>query len=254
MARIRALVLRAAGINCDEETALAWQRGGCDADLVHVNRVIESPGRLEDYQILTVPGGFSYGDDIAAGRILGNQLARQLGDAIRAFVDSGGLVLGICNGFQALVRAGLLPGRDCDVPVTLTQNGSGRYEDRWVRLRAETDRCAFFAKGDEFEFPVGHAEGCFAVSNQDALSHLAAAGRVALRYASRNDAAPVYPANPNGSAGNVAGLIDGTGRILGLMPHPDRCLFRTNHPGWTRDTSIESDGQRFFANAIAHFA
>lgn len=253
MATPRVLVLRAAGINCDEETAFGWQRAGALTERVHVNRIMGRPDRLKAYQILTIPGGFSYGDDIAAGAILGNQLARHLGEAIGEFVEGGGLVLGICNGFQVLVRAGLLPGPDCPVRITLALNESGRYEDHWVRLRAEAPQCAFLPPGETFEMPVGHAEGRVAFSDESALAVLESSNRVALRYVASDDGAPSYPQNPNGSTGNVAGLTDGTGRILGLMPHPDRFLNRTNHPAWTRDASIESDGLRFFRHAISYF-
>lgn len=253
MAIVRVLVLRAAGINCDEETAFAWEQGGARPDLVHVNRLIENPSSLDAYQILTVPGGFSYGDDIAAGKILGVYLAQHLGDAVRAFVDRGGLVLGICNGFQVLVRAGLLPGIGCDVPVTLTLNDSGRYETRWVNLRCETSHCAFLERGEILEMPVGHAEGKFTVAELRDLEKLESRNRIALRYTAPDGGPPVYPENPNGSIGNVAGLTDSTGRVLGLMPHPERNVARPQHPAWSRDSSIESAGRRVFRRAVSRF-
>jgi len=253
MATPRALVLRAAGINCDEETAFAWEMAGGQAERIHVNRLIESPELLDSFQILTVPGGFSYGDAIASGTILGWQLAHGLGDPIRRFIDRGGVVLGVCNGFQVLVRAGMLPGPGCEVPVTLALNASARYEDRWVRVRAEQSNCIFFEPGEEFDYPVAHGEGQFAVADAGALAALKSQGRIALCYVDTAGGEPQYPANPNGSIGAVAGLTDGTGRVLGLMPHPERNLFSSSHPQWTRSGNAESDGPRIFQRAIRHF-
>lgn len=255
VATVRVLVLRAAGINCDEETAFAWEQAGAQADRVHVNRLLDTPRCLDAYQVLTVPGGFSYGDDIASGKILANQLAHHLGKDLRAFVDRGGLVLGICNGFQVLVRLGLLPGPDCGVRVSLTLNDSGRYEDRWVSVRAEVPHCAFLSEGEDFAFPVAHTEGKFVTDGGiAAVSRLAAERRVALRYVSANGGEPQFPENPNGSIGNVAGLVDATGRVLGLMPHPERNTLPTHRPGWTGDISAETDGRRFFRRAIERLA
>ncbi len=260
MSAIRALVLRAPGINCDEETAHAWNLAGAAADRLHVNRLTERPGVLDAYQILTLPGGFSYGDDIAGGRILANQLEQRLGDAIRAFLDRGGLVLGICNGFQVLVRMGLLPGSDCGIAVSLTLNDSARYEDRWVRLRADVSRCPFIAEGESFHLPVAHGEGKVVVQG-DAVGaeRLARLGRVTLRYVDAVGNAPGYPENPNGSIENVAGLTDNTGSVLGLMPHPERFVVSEQSPHIAPVDSAASndrdlcDGLRFFRNAVAHF-
>ena len=252
MATVRVLVLRAAGINCDEETLFAWETAGAKAERLHINRLLESPGRLAEHQILTIPGGFSYGDDIASGKILANQLAHHLGEPLARFIDGGGLVLGICNGFQVLVRLGLLPGMDCGVRATLTLNDSGRYEDRWVRLGTEAGHCAFLEKGEVLHLPVAHAEGKVAVEGDESgLAVLKTAGRVGLRYIAADGGEPTYPENPNGSIGNVAGLTDRTGRVFGLMPHPERNILPTHPPEWTRRTSIENDGLRIFRRAVA---
>ena len=171
---IKALVLRTAGTNCDWETCFAWQQAGAEADRVHINRLIDDPGRLDDYQILTVPGGFSYGDDISAGKILANQVVHHLADAVADFLAKDRLVLGICNGFQVLVKAGLLPGGEDGRPslrqgATVTANDRGLFDDRWVRLRVDTDRCVFLEKGEVLEMPIAHAEGKF-VPAEDVLS------------------------------------------------------------------------------------
>ncbi len=251
MSDLRVLVLRAAGINCDEETAFAWRQAGARADLLHVNRIVKDPRAIFDYQVLTLPGGFSYGDDIASGKILANQLNHHLGDVLRAFVDQGGLVLGICNGFQVLVQMGLLPGTDCGVPCTLTLNDSGRYEDRWVTVRVESPNCAFLDAEAVFQFPVAHGEGKLLPAGGEAsLARLRAANRIALKYVSPDGTPPDFPDNPNGSIGNVAGLTDSTGRILGLMPHPERNLFPAPTRCSTPDFNIETAGSRFFRRVV----
>lgn len=247
MSTTKVLVLRAAGINCDEETQRAWELAGATAERVHINRLIERPERLGEYDVLTVPGGFSYGDDISAGRILALQLETRLGDALRRFIDDGRFVLGICNGFQALVKAGLLPGPGFERQVTIARNTTGKYEDRWVTLRVETSRCPFLEKGETLRMPVGHGEGRVTLAPGDTLDRLRAADLVAFRYVSPDGGPAAYPANPNGSDDDIAGLVDASGRVLGLMPHPDRHLFPTQSPTWTRDgLAAEADGMRVF--------
>ncbi len=251
MSAPRVLVLRAAGINCDDETVFAWRQAGAAADKLHVKRLIESPRQLDHYQVLTIPGGFSYGDDIAAGKVLANLLLNRLGDDIDRFVERGGAVLGICNGFQVLVRMGLLPGRTCPARVTITHNDSGRYEDRWVRIKASSSRCAFLDPEAEFEVPVAHGQGKVMVDGGvDGVRRLSADGLIALSYQVRGGGAPTFPENPNGSIGNVAGLTDMTGRVLGLMPHPERNIFPSHSPDRPRDTSTETAGARFFRRAV----
>jgi len=265
---VRALVLRTAGTNCDAETEFAWQKAGARADRVHVNRLIENPKRLARYQILTIPGGFSYGDDISAGKIFANQLVHHLAGAIRQFLEADRLVLGICNGFQVLVKCGLLPGTDDGRPTlaqaaTLTSNDSGLFEDRWIRLRVETDRCVFLEKGESLYLPVAHAEGKFVPAQEMPVEKLQRAGQVALRYVGPDGKAGAgYPWNPNGSVGDVAGLCDPTGRILGLMPHPERHCLPWHHPQWTRLAPREpalsevegaGDGLRVFQRGVKYF-
>ncbi|MFQ5501837.1 MAG: phosphoribosylformylglycinamidine synthase I [Phycisphaerae bacterium] len=261
MANIRVTILRAPGINCDEETAHAWERAGARTRRIHINRLIENPDLLLDDQILTLPGGFSYGDDIAAGRILANQLRRHLADAIQHLLDRGGLILGICNGCQVLVRMGLLPGPDFPKAVSINQNDSGRYEDRWVHVRAEVSHCPFLCEGEFYHLPVAHGEGKFVV--EDSSEHAVALTklhRIALRYVDRSGVPVAYPQNPNGSIENIAGLVDLTGRVLGLMPHPERCLVATHSPLQIRpinpENSLESppDGLRLFRNAVRYLA
>jgi phosphoribosylformylglycinamidine synthase len=248
------LILRCAGINCNDETAYAFELAGAKAEQVHVNRVLESPAVLERYAALAIPGGFSYGDDVAAGKILALELALALGDALRAFVDRGGLVIGICNGFQVLVRTGLLPGPVAGKPVvaTLSWNESHRYEDRWVRVRTDASRCVFIEKdGAILDLPVAHGEGRFLTRTEDELRALAAGGHLALRYVAPGGGEAAYPDNPNGSPLGVAGVCDESGRIFGLMPHPERFLFPHQHPRFTREAGrTEGDGLSVFRSAV----
>lgn len=253
MSRPRAIVLRAPGTNCDEETAFAWSLAGAEADLLHVGRVLERPSVLDSSQILTLPGGFSYGDDLGAGRILATRLATALGDALHRFHDRGGLVLGICNGFQVLVKSGLLPGVQSKMHATITYNDSGHFESRWVRLLPTPGLSPFLASGEPIELPVAHGEGKFLVSEETELAEFEAAGQVVLRYIDEADRPTQdYPANPNGSLGAIAGLCDPTGRIFGLMPHPERFVDPFHHPRWTRHVpKAEGDGLRIFGDAVA---
>jgi len=252
------LVLRAAGINCDEETVHAWRLAGANASLIHVNDLAESPDQLKKYSLLTIPGGFSYGDDIGAGVILAQRLGERLADAIREFVELGGGVLGICNGFQVLVKMGLLPGgafRRED--VTVTYNDSARFEARWVRLETCTQKCPYLGASDSaggrpvFELPVEHAEGRVVTTDEAVAQRLFDAGHVALRYVDVEGRSDRYPANPNGSTRGIAGLCDPTGRVFGLMPHPDRFFDAVQHPFWTsRPRTNIPDGLRIFQNAV----
>jgi phosphoribosylformylglycinamidine synthase len=253
MPRPRAIVLRAPGTNCDEETASAWERAGADVETWHVGRLLESPQALDDFQLLTIPGGFSYGDDLGAGRIFATRLGTVLGEALSRFRDRGGLVLGICNGFQVLVRAGILPGGPGSTTATLTFNDSGHFESRWVRLLPTPGRTPFLTDSDPIELPVAHGEGKFVLGDPSALGALIESGQVALRYVDeQNRPTQDYPANPNGSPGAVAGVCDPTGRVFGLMPHPERHVDPHHHPRWTRrGPAAEGDGLRLFRNAVA---
>jgi phosphoribosylformylglycinamidine synthase I len=253
--RVRVLVLRAAGINCDEETVHGWRLAGAEPTLVHVNRLVESPSMLDDYQILTLPGGFSYGDDIAAGTILAQRIVLGLSDALHTFVERGGGILGICNGFQVLVKAGLLPGGDLGKEaVTVTFNVSAKFEARWVRLQVCTDRCVFLEPGTTLELPVEHAEGKVITANEEVLARLEQEHYVAVRYVNADGSHDKYPANPNGSVNGVAGLCDATGRVFGMMPHPDRHFLHTHHPQWTRrKPKGPPDGLGVFQRAVAYW-
>lgn len=251
-------ILRAPGTNCNEETAFAFAQAGAVAEQVHVNQLLESPASLARSQILCIPGGFSYGDDVAAGRIFANQLRLHLADVLREFCEAGKLVIGICNGLQVLLKTGLLTGGDEAPRATLAWNDSGKFEDRWTHLRVLGDRCVFLSGIEQIELPIAHAEGKFVARDAETLSQLEAAGQLVLRYTSPTGEIATdklaYPANPNGSHANVAGLCDATGRIFGLMPHPERFVDPAQHPRWTREPVRDvGDGSRIFLNAVRYF-
>jgi phosphoribosylformylglycinamidine synthase len=254
---VKVLVLRAAGSNCDFETKFAFDFVGAQAELIHINRLLDHSVQLTDYQILAIPGGFTYGDDISAGKVLANQLKYQLPEKLAAFHDSGKLVIGICNGFQVLVKSGLLPQLDLAgaQSVTLTFNDSGKFEDRWVHLKVNDSPCVFTQNSKKgVYFPVAHAEGKFVPRNSTVLQQLKNNKQIVFQYAAANSDDPNYPDNPNGSIENIAGICDPTGRILGLMPHPERHLDPTNHPQWTRSgLADEGDGVHVFRNAVNYF-
>jgi phosphoribosylformylglycinamidine synthase len=258
----RILILRAAGINCDEETAAACDLAGGKPERVHVNRLVSDDRKLQDYAALIIPGGFSYGDHLGAGRLLAVDLVHRLGEALERFIADGRPVLGICNGFQVLAKAGLLPGVEgvgeasSKQRVTLAGNSSGHYECRWVRLVADPRSPCIFTRGLDapFSLPVGHGEGRVLADDQ-ALDEIEARKEVALRYVTPEGApATEYPHNPNGSARAIAGLCNSSGTVFGLMPHPDRAFLPQLHPDWVRNRARrEGDGLAIFRN-MARYA
>lgn len=269
MAKPRVCVLRAPGTNCDIETAHAFQVAGGEAERLHLFRLLENPSLLDEYEILCIPGGFSYGDDVGAGVIFSRHLRGKLDEALQRFRAAKKLILGICNGFQVILKAGLLQSGPADEQdLTLTWNNSGRYVDRWVSLKVASSNCVFLKDIDELDVPIAHAEGRIAVRNEAVLEGLRSKDQMALCYWGGDAAGKVArgaavtevgllpePINPNGSVCNLAGLCDETGRVLGLMPHPERFLFATQHPQWTRQgLTGDGAGLKLFQNAVEWFA
>ena len=254
MNAVKAMVLRAAGINCDLETQYALELAGAQAERVHINRIIEDKSLLDGFQILVIPGGFSYGDDVAAGKILANQIKHHLYQQVQKFIGDGKLVLGICNGFQVLVKAGILPFTDTTgQPVTVTYNDSNKFEDRWVYLAPQTQKCVFIEQDRQIYLPIAHGEGKVVTKDKPTLEKLQAEGFVAFKYVDENGKEGDYPVNPNGSVDSIAGLTDATGRVLGLMPHPERHVRHTQHPRWTRNKDEKDpDGMTIFNNAVKY--
>jgi phosphoribosylformylglycinamidine synthase len=249
MVKVRTLILRAPGTNCDEETAFAFEQAGSVVDSAHVNELVRREKPLSPYQILVIPGGFTYGDDVSAGKILANELRLKLGEDIQRFVDDGKLILGICNGLQVLVKASILPPLvDGDHSLTLAGNDSNRFECRWVYLRVNEESPCLFTRGmTTMYLPVAHGEGKV-MAEAETLGRL----NVVLCYADeKGDVQAGYPYNPNGSVDNIAGICDASGRIFGLMPHPERFIRWTQHPRWTREPPREyGDGFGIFLNAV----
>ena len=269
MNQVRALVLTGYGINCEEETAAAYRLAGGGADIVHLNDVFAGTCSIHDYHVLNLPGGFSFGDDLTAGKALANRLRhRRLPsgvpflDELRTFLDHGNFILGICNGFQALVKLGLLPALKTlqGQKVTLTHNDSGQFEDRWCRCRVNPNSSTPFLAGlDVLDLPVRHGEGRLLIRDERVKAEIKSLALNCLSYCDE-DGKPTgeYPANPNGADLHCAALTDRTGRVLGMMPHPEACLSLYNHPDWPQRQraapaiSEEGDGLRVFHNIVTH--
>ena len=268
MSQVKALVLTGYGLNCDVETAYALELAGAHAIRVHINALIDGTVALNDFQILVFGGGFSWGDDHGAGVIQAVRMKTNIGDKIQAFIDGGHLVLGICNGFQTLVNMGLLPGFDQDYTqraVAITFNDCGNFRDQWVSLKINTASPCVFSRGiDQMELPVRHGEGKF-FADEASIQRLIHNNQVVAQYAAP-DGKPAnsqFPFNPNGSIYDIAGICDPSGRVFGLMPHPEAFNHWTNHPEWTRQKeiikrhggSMESGptfGIRLFQNAVEY--
>ncbi len=259
---INVAVLYGLGINCDRETKFAIERTarGINTQVqvlrVHTNEFISGTRKLTNFQLLVFPGGFLHGDALGAGTILANKLRTNLHGELAKFVEDEKLILGICNGFQVLVKYPLLPSRTLQ-RVTLTFNDSGRFEDRWVWVKVNEEASPFLEGISHLYLPIRHAEGKF-VAPTPVLDNLEENGQVAMKYCTEEgDAAQgKFPDNPNGSLRDIAGICDGTGRILGLMPHPEAFLSFTNRPNWEvlkRDTNMASksgNGVQIFENAL----
>ncbi|MCK4463059.1 MAG: phosphoribosylformylglycinamidine synthase I [Candidatus Omnitrophica bacterium] len=260
MAKPKVIVLRAAGTNCDAETAFAFETVGAKVELVHINRLISKEKKINDYRILAIPGGFTYGDDIASGKILANEIKYKLKEDLRKFISDGKIIIGICNGFQVLVKSGLLPDINENfesIEATLSLNDSAKFEDRWVYLRdtryATRDTKCIWTKGVEeiIYLPVAHAEGKFIPKNEGILKKLKENNQIVFTYCDEEGQSGGYPCNPNGSIGDIAGICDITGRVFGLMPHPERHIHYTQHPYWTRiPKKNEGDGLKIFSNGV----
>jgi phosphoribosylformylglycinamidine synthase len=249
---VKVLILRTAGTNCDRETDFAFGLAGAETTRMHVNALREEPGRLQEFQVLAIPGGFSYGDDLGAGKVLANELVVSLRRPLQRFLDEGKIVIGICNGFQVLVKTGLLPGLEMwRQQATLTFNDSHKFEDRWVWLDAPQTVCPFVESGERIYLPVAHAEGKFVLEDDGLLRELRDNGQIIYRYCTADGGKPDYPANPNGSLDDIAGICDPSGRILGMMPHPERHCLPLHDPRWPREgLKEEGEGLRIFRRLV----
>ncbi len=252
MSKVKVLMLRAPGTNRDVDTQIAFETASAGiVESALVKELTDGEKKLNDYQIMVIPGGFTYGDDISAGRIMANEIRLRLGEDIQKFVADGRLVLGICNGFQILVKTGILPGiaEQSTQPVTLTNNDSGKFECRWVYLKANKKSPCVFTRGiDRIYVPIAHGEGKL-VAEPGMLEKL----NVVLQYVDeKGKTGAGYPYNPNGSVNDIAGICDSSGRIYGMMPHPEDFIRWTQHPRWTREKERKDlYGLQIFTNAVA---
>ncbi len=251
------------GLNCENETAYAFASVDGIADRIHLSEVFAKPSILESYQVLAMVGGFSFGDHITAGKVLANRYKYRLADHLERFIQNGKLVIGMCNGFQSMVQYGLLPGFEGNYHeqlISLAPNCSGVFEDRWITLAANAgSRCVFTNNMRTIELPVRHGEGRLVAKDKNVLSKLWADGQVALQYvdSETGKATMEYPSNPNGSVDSIAGICDSSGRVFGLMPHPEAYSNPYNHPNWIlqrRSQSFpeEGAGLQIFRNAVEY--
>ena len=252
---IKVLIIRTAGTNCDLETKIAFETIGAKVEMFHVNELVACKKKIYNYQIIAFPGGFTYGDDIAAGMVLANELRMKLQDELQKFLKNNGLMIGICNGFQVLVKTGLLPGNNqWQQETTLGCNDSAKFEDRWVYLRKSQINKCVWTRGieDGIYLPVAHGEGKFIPKDKKILKNIIDNGQVVFQYCDKQGQLSGYPDNPNGSIEHIAGICDESGRIFGLMPHPERFVFKTQHPRWTREEILIPDGLKIFNNAVKY--
>jgi phosphoribosylformylglycinamidine synthase subunit PurQ / glutaminase len=259
MIKPKVCVLRSAGTNCDKETAAGFKLAGAECEFLHINSLVSRQRMLSDFHILALPGGFSYGDDVASGKIFANELRFKLAHSLTEFIAAGKLIIGICNGFQVLVKSGLLPSAlALKQDTSLIINDSGKFEARWVYLsrkpEAESRKCVWTKNLPEVIYlPVAHGEGKFIVKDNSVLNRLKKNRQIVFQYCDAQGKLSGYPDNPNGSIENIAGITDETGRILGLMPHPERHLWPLQHPrNWELKSKHEGDGLQIFRNGVKY--
>lgn len=250
------LVLKTDGINCDEELFFAFKLAGGNPKMVHINELRTKQENLKNFQILAIPGGFSYGDDIVSGKVLAVELTSFFADSLKKFIQrKDTLIIGICNGFQVLIRTGILPfGNIGEMDATLTYNDSGHFECRWVQLQFENKSSCIFLnnlKNTVVSYQVAHGEGKFFASQKN-LDIIEKENLVVLRYINEGKPTQKYPANPNGSLSAIAGITDPTGRVLGLMPHPERFVRIEQYPNWRRNNIGQPQGLPLFVNMVEH--
>lgn len=256
------MIITGYGLNCEEESRHAWRLAGADPRLVHFNDLLVRPQLLREFAALMFIGGFSYGDHMTSGHVFASRARHRLSSELDRFVRDGKLVLGVCNGFQIMVKLGLLPGLDNEYftqKLSIVQNDCGTFQNYWVRLRFESSSPCVFTRGLDFmPLPIRHGEGKVFTLDRDLVQRLEAAGCVACRYADpvTGESTQEFPHNPNGSLNAIAGICDPTGRIFGLMPHPEAYLYPENHPQWElqrmNGTLPEHGlGLAFFRNAVA---
>jgi len=260
MKTVKALVITGYGINCEKEMALACRLAGATSTIEHAKKLLKQEIDLDAYDLLAFPGGFSFGDELGAGKAFANRLSYtslNMKERLEQFIERGKAIIGICNGFQLLVKLGLLPGNGAKQTLSLAHNDSCQFEARWTHHRILPSPCIFTRKLEQLYLPVRHAEGKLIANNQSVITSLFNTNQVVMQYAdSTGTPSTAYPLNPNGSADSIAGICDPTGRVFGLMPHPEAALYFTNQPNWLREKTtnktspIYGEGFHLFHNAI----
>jgi len=259
----RVLVLEGFGLNCERETAIALNEMGADVRIVHFYKLQSRREKLEEYAAFVIPGGWSFGDDIAGGKVLANRIKYRIWGQVKKFREEEKPIVGICNGFQMLVKLGILPDLEGEgrQEVTLANNASGRFEDRWITMAPEKlkSKC-LYAKGvDYISAPVRHGEGRFIARDGRMLERIEEMGLVAFRYANedgrRKEGEGVgYPKNPNGSHNDIAGICDESGRVFGMMPHPECSVFQWQCPQFRRGEAHVKGSRKFYENIVKEAA
>ena len=254
------LILTGYGLNCEAESRTAWERAGAEVTLLHLNDLFEQPARLHDFQALMFIGGFSFGDHMGSGHVFAARLRHRMNPALLSFIERGGLVMGVCNGFQIMVKLGLLPGLDGDHAtqrLALTRNDIGHFQNFWIEIGFDAGSPCVFTRGlERMSLPIRHGEGKLVVSNRALLTRMQKEGCIACRYLDPVRGVPThrFPHNPNGSIDAIAGVCDPTGRVFGLMPHPEAFLYPWNHPHYEfrdpRPDAEAGDGLKLFRNAV----
>lgn len=253
---VKVLVLTGYGINAEKELAYSFKMAGGIPDIIHLEDVISDKKILKKYQILAFPGGFSFGDHIASGKVFANIIKNNLMDELLEFINGDKLIIGICNGFQIITKLGIIPDfeNDHEQAASLIENDSGHFENRWVWVKVESNNSPWLSKIDKLYLPVRHGEGKFITKDYNILKQLINNKQIALKYINPNSNKAEYPYNPNGSFENIAGIINKKGNIFGLMPHPEVYIFNESHPRWF-ENNINKDemGIRIIINGIKYF-
>ena len=260
MSRVKALIITGLGLNCEKETAIAFEAAGASASKIHLNDLLKDPKKLNDYHVLAFIGGFSFGDHLGSGTVLANRIKHGLRQELEGFIESGKLIIGICNGFQTMTRLGIVPALKglFNQEVALQHNDCGTFRDNWVTLKVEESSQCVFTKGIHvLPVPIRHGEGNLVAMDEETLNELEEGGHVCLRYADPVSIEPTqeFPMNPNGSQNSIAGICDKSGRVFGLMPHPEAYISPFNHPHWTQQKingtlPEEGLGMQIFRNAV----
>lgn len=261
--KVKVLIITGFGLNCEKETTAAFTSNGATAEMVHLNDLLEGKRKLEEFHILAFIGGFSFGDHLGSGTVFANRVRYNMRDQLEKFVKDGKLIIGICNGFQTLTRLGMVPAVNGDYfqqEAALAHNDCGTFRDDWIHLKANPNSPCVFTKGiDQIRMPIRHGEGKF-VAEEAIMNKIEANNQVVFRYANADGSiATEFPANPNGSINAIAGICDTTGRVFGLMPHPEAFLSQYNAPDWTTQKikgtlPSKGEGSVIFANAVKYAA